>query len=105
MQHLWDEMQRQVCTTCIDGDAHGRCHLPVDESCVLRTQVEVVERAVRDSEGRPDRAVRVRDAVCEACGIRDAEKACWRSNRLECAFDRMLPAIIEHIDAHAARLA
>lgn len=105
MPHLRDALQREVCSTCIDGDPHGRCHLPVDVSCILRSQTGAVEFAVRDSSGRTDRTAFVREAVCRVCGTRDSDQVCWRSDRLECAFDRRLPAIIEHIDAHTARTA
>lgn len=103
MDQLWQEMRRQVCTTCIDGDPHGRCHLPVDEPCALRDHLAVVHDAVAATEGRLDRAGSVREAVCRVCGMRDADGTCWRANRLECAFDRMLPAIIEHMEAQLAR--
>jgi hypothetical protein len=96
-------MQQQVCTTCIDGDAHGRCHLPVDESCALRDHLTVAFEAVMAFEGRPDRPEKVRESVCRVCGIRDAEGTCWKANRLECAFDRILPAIIDHLEARQAR--
>jgi hypothetical protein len=99
MDQLWQAMQRQVCTTCIDGDAHGRCHLPVDEGCALRDHLSVVDEAVRRSRGTGDRLEVVRDAVCQVCGTRGSDGTCWRANRLECAFDRMLPAIIEHLEA------
>lgn len=101
MDQLWQAMQRQVCSTCIDGDPHGRCHLPVDESCALRDHLAVARDAVAAFEGRPDRPERVREAVCRACGTQDADGSCWRANRLECAFDRMLPAIVDHLEGHA----
>jgi hypothetical protein len=62
-----------------------------------------VRDAVLAMEGRPNRVESVREAVCSACGMRDTAGTCWRANRLECAFDRMLPAIIEHIEAQLAR--
>lgn len=103
MDQLWLEMRRQVCTTCIDGDLHGRCHLPVDEPCALHDHLAIAFDAVASSEQHTDRLEHVREAVCRVCGTRDAEGTCWRANRLECAFDRMLPAIIEHLEARQAR--
>ncbi|MCU0452957.1 MAG: hypothetical protein MUE68_04810 [Bacteroidetes bacterium] len=103
MEQLWHEMQRQVCTTCIDGDPHGRCHLPVDESCALRDHLAVAHHAVVAFDGLPDQREHVREEVCRVCGTRDADGTCWRANRLECAFDRVLPAIVEHLKDLQAR--
>lgn len=105
MQGLWQEMRKQVCTTCIDGDPHGRCHLPVDEPCALRDHLAVVFNAVAVFEGQSDRREKVREAVCRVCGTRNPDGTCWRANRLECAFDRMLPAVIEHVRDLQARTA
>ena len=105
MHSTWHEVQRHVCPTCIDGDGHGACRLPVDEGCALRTHFSVVRDAMRTCAGDPRLPDIVREAVCAACGESDEHGMCWRRNRLECAFDRSLPEIIDTMEGHPARTA
>mgnify|MGYP001583424630 FL=1 len=102
MHSTWHDVQQHVCPTCIDGDGHGGCRLPVDEDCALRTHFSIVRAAMQSAAGDPRRPDIVRGAVCTACGLRDEHGMCWRRNRLECAFDRFLPEIIEFMEGHPA---
>ena len=105
MHSTWLEVQRHVCPTCIDGDGRGGCRLPVDEDCALRAHFRIIQESVRSRTGNPPLPDAVREAVCVACGARDEHGACWRSNRLECAFDRFLPEILDNMEGHPARSA
>jgi len=102
MQDTWHRLQQQVCPLCIDGDGHGKCRLPVDEECALHVHAEEIVRVIRNGAGRQANETAVRERVCVACGLRDADGSCWKRNRLECAFDRFLTVIVEIMEGQTA---
>ncbi len=102
MQETMSRWQLRFCTICIDGDGHGHCRLPVDDECALCAHATMIEQMLDRSVGRTVTVVELREQVCSACGRRESDGTCWKSNRLECAFDRFLPALMEKQEGHPA---
>ncbi len=102
MQGTMSRWQLRFCTICIDGDGHGSCRLPVDDECALRSHSDMIEQELLGSGGAAERVGQLRERVCSACGRRDPDGTCWKSNRLECAFDRFLPVMMETQAGHPA---
>lgn len=102
MQMTTGRWHERFCSVCIDGDGHGQCLLPVDDECALRTHADMIEQALHGSGDSSMLAGELRDRVCSACGRRESDGSCWKRNRLECAFDRFLPAIMSSQVGHPA---
>ena len=101
MNPLWEAVRLQVCRKCIDGDSHGNCRLPAEESCSLATYfpnvVELVSRVKSNSITSYVEALR--SDICEHCSHRRPDNVCKKREDLECALDRYYPLIVEKIDS------
>jgi hypothetical protein len=96
----WSDIQQTICRKCIDGDGHGACRLPVDESCPLKQNFSLIVTAIGASEARDYDAYvgTLRSFVCQRCGYQEETGTCDKRNKLECALDRYYPLVIDIIE-------
>lgn len=101
MHARWEDVQQKICRKCIDGDGRGNCRLPVDESCALQANFDLIVQTVArtDATDFDDYVQALRSTVCSSCMHQDSNGSCWKRNRLDCALDRYYPlvvGIVEH---------
>jgi len=100
MRRLEEDLQRSICSVCVDRNADGTCSLKARHECALFERFPQIARAILrvQSNHVQDYIAAIREDVCHNCPNQQEDGFCRVRDEVRCILDRYLLLIIDVIE-------